>query len=103
MSDREMTMVERVARAIAKADNRSAAWDLPPEMFMEHARAAIESLREPTEAMLGAVKPEPTHLYSSRSEDYQKQMKAAVAISRLGFESDWRVAIDAALKEPTNV
>jgi hypothetical protein len=63
------------------------------------ARVAIESIREPTEPMLAAVKPEPTHLYSSRSEDYQQQMKKAVAISRLGFESEWRTAIDAALKE----
>jgi hypothetical protein len=48
MPDREMSMVERVATAILKEQetNRSAFPDM-----RDLARAAIEAMREPTEAM----------------------------------------------------
>lgn len=71
MSDR---MVERVARAIAKADAR--AYEDAPNLFRGKARAAIEAMREPTGAMYGAV--------------------------GVGFVwADWDALIDAALNEVT--
>ncbi len=53
--------------------------------------------REPTEAMLEAAVPEPTHLYGEgeRGADYQRDMKAAVLIERMAFRSKWLDAIDA--------
>jgi glutathionylspermidine synthase len=40
-------MIERVAKAMAKADAHNAAWKL----YEREAVAAIEAMREPTEAM----------------------------------------------------
>lgn len=50
MSD-DMTMVERVARAICKADNCS---DNSWNVYINIAKAAIKAIREPTEVMLDA-------------------------------------------------
>jgi hypothetical protein len=53
-------MIERVARAIA-ADNENWPYDRRPwseqRYLLERARAAIEAMREPTEAMKAAAKP----------------------------------------------
>lgn len=43
-----MDMVERVARALSKADGDPAVLF---DYYLEHARAAIEAMREPTDAM----------------------------------------------------
>jgi hypothetical protein len=58
----QQTMIERVARAIGRQDFARAAqdgWDaLPEHVKQDHrrfARAAIEAMREPTDAMLGAA------------------------------------------------
>lgn len=51
-------MVERVATAMARAAKDN--WDIPPQSeqtWRELARAAIEAMREPTEAMLSAGEP----------------------------------------------
>jgi isocitrate lyase len=45
-------MVERVARAIAAADQKDYMEDC--ERYDRHARAAIEAMRAPTEAMVDA-------------------------------------------------
>jgi len=46
-------MIERVARAIAKADARP--YEDAPNLFRGKARAAIEAMREPTNAQLEAA------------------------------------------------
>lgn len=55
---KEMTMVERVARAIYGASIRDRAWSLltaeKRAPFLDEARAAIAALREPTKPMLMA-------------------------------------------------
>lgn len=45
------TMIERVAKAMAKKCNRSHDWPF----WIEEARAAIEELREPTKSMVRAA------------------------------------------------
>lgn len=54
-----MTMVERVARAIARAEPLCLPWDeiseIQKTLFRTAARAAIEAMREPTEAMVDAT------------------------------------------------
>lgn len=50
----EITMVERIARAIALTENGDG-FDDPWEPFQCHARAVLEALREPTPAMLDAA------------------------------------------------
>jgi len=42
-----MTMIERVARAICKTENTVYGW----QHYEDCARAAIQAMREPTEAM----------------------------------------------------
>jgi hypothetical protein len=86
----EMTMVERVARALSVADgmhpqaasndaDEQPAWTL----YVGMAKAAIESLREPTEAMVEASAAIYGDNYLYRYE-YSKDQ--------------WRAMIDAALK-----
>jgi len=48
--DRPPTMIERVARAISRAEASDIMW----EAFVPEARAAIAAMREPTEEMCGA-------------------------------------------------
>jgi len=81
--DRAMTeMIERVARAILAANGGEGecAWDLDWRDYVDDARAAIEEMREPTEAMVEV-------LY-----DPTVNTRSAVA-------ADWRDMIDAALGE----
>ena len=47
------SMIERVARAIAKADARP--YEDAPNLFCGKARAAVEAMREPTDAMVDAA------------------------------------------------
>jgi len=82
-------MVERVARAIA-----AAADDTDWELYRSEARAAIEAMREPTEAMLAAVIPYPENTTVPRPT-----MEAATMADRLAFRSRWQDGIDAALAE----
>jgi hypothetical protein len=56
----EMSMVERVARAIHRQDFLSEeaaenSWEIDTELRMDMARAAIAALREPTPQMIGAA------------------------------------------------
>jgi hypothetical protein len=46
-----MTKLEQVARAIAKSEGLNEDWT---KQYLRHARAAVEALREPSEAMLDA-------------------------------------------------
>jgi hypothetical protein len=70
----EQTMIERVARALCKADDRfdGAMW----RTYTDHASAAIEAMREPTPSMTSAG----MHAYSTSKHI-------------------WRAMIDAALRE----
>ncbi len=59
------SMIEKVARAIAKADARP--YEDAPNLFRGKARAAIEAMREPTDAMVdaGQWQIDPVSLYQS--------------------------------------
>ena len=76
-------VVERVARAIkAKSANEYAGWD-------ELARAAIEAMREPTEAMLRAIHDGPL---LADDHEMSEQQRAWIA-------DIWSTGIDAALAD----
>jgi hypothetical protein len=90
----EMDMVERVAWAIC--DNAGSIWGgpkgeddpdflLPKLMYMSMARAAIEAMREPTEAMVDAVWTRP----DANGSQYPIG----------GYREQYRAMIDAALNE----
>ena len=68
------SMIERVARAIMEArggcnvtDWREAKWNPAVEQSLNDARAAIEAMREPTDAMVdtGQWQIDPVSLYQS--------------------------------------
>lgn len=101
---RRKPMIEELARALANG------MDVDPDVFIGmHGRKAFERcyypavrailtrLREPTEEMLAAAVPEPTHLYGegSRGAEYQRDMKAAVAIERAVLASQYHAMLDA--------
>lgn len=85
-------MVERVARALHTVDDARSRPDLAVEweaclpvyqkMKLEEARAAIDAMREPTEAMMDA---------SNREWDGRMSYRSSGA---------WRAMVDAALSEP---
>lgn len=81
----DVEMVERVARAICEHALDAPDWDaLEPGVkgaYVNHARAAIEALREPTAAMVALA--QTPSAWSS-------------------FEAFWRAMIDAILKEEGN-
>ncbi len=89
MSD--MTMGERVARALCAADGYSWAED---ELYMRQARAAIEAMRTPTQHMLvlGSCYEDPEERYAG---DIKLGIKAEGAIAG----EVWQAMIDAALSE----
>jgi hypothetical protein len=88
-----MTMIERVARAMAERSNggdfSDGRWyaEEHRKLWRERARAAIEALREPTESMVAAV------------DAAEEKVCCLAAYERLGFENAWPAAIDAALAE----
>lgn len=77
------SMIERVARAICEADME--AFDGMEELYLAQARAAIEAMREPTEAMTFA---------GMRAAE-----KVGGAISSTEVNSVLTAFIDAALNE----
>ncbi len=113
MSD--MTMVERVARALCAADGYSWAED---ELYMRQARAAIEAMREPTEEMQkaglrvnkyenkggcpGVPHGDPCTDWKDPAaiSGYMKQT-GVCRVARVTMPADepWRAMIDAALSE----
>lgn len=97
MAEREMTMVERVARAICRVDLMAIAMEenitLSPNgldasvnkawrQAIPNARAAIEEMRENTPSMSEAMR-----------------MANMNIVGGYGGPSGWEAAIDAALKE----
>jgi hypothetical protein len=76
----EMSKVEEVARAICAENCED--YDMLPSIHKSVARAAIEALRKPTEAMIEA---------GNEQERYDE--------GSAGAELHWQVMIDAALKE----
>jgi hypothetical protein len=94
-----MTMIERVARAQWEARRKWSAehYDMPVPLeewgdgalpiangIMKEARAAVEAMREPTEAMLKATQDHPDHYIAGDAGMTPAQ---------------WASAIDAILKE----
>ena len=78
------SMIERVARAICKSQTQT---DRTWEAFLPEATAAIEAMREPTDAMVMAAEwAEPEY----REDD----MDVGAT-----YKAEWRAAIDAALNE----
>ena len=89
-----MTPIEKVARAIARADEQNGGWPYEKliedkhnrEALFDRARAAVEALRDPSADMLQA-------LWEAMFED--KFDGTALPMLGAGFEA----AIDAALHE----
>ena len=78
------SMIERVAAAIAMENE---GWTKNAKDYIPHARAAIEAMREPTDAMVMAAEwAEPEY----REDD----MDVGAT-----YKAEWRAAIDAALNE----
>ena len=78
------SMIERIATVIAL---ESEGWTKNAKDYIPHARAVIETMREPTDAMVMAAEwAEPEY----REDD----MDVGVT-----FKAEWRAAIDAALNE----
>lgn len=78
------SMVERVAAVIAM---KSEGWTKNAKDYIPHARAAIEAMREPTDAMVegGAV------VVSNQDADHDKPLPT--------LSNAYRAIIDAALNE----
>jgi hypothetical protein len=75
-----MTMVDKVARAIAQSDGiGDAEWDAMPPVaktpFLAFAKAAIEAMRMPDEQMLNAVGAVATSFWT---ETWAKMIDAAL-------------------------
>lgn len=97
-----MNMVERVARAIAHADEQNGG--LPyeyrigvgkhaKEQLFDQARAAIEAMRDPTHSMTVAG-------HSALDDTEYTQTKALGSLmGRLAFVDIWRAMIDEALRK----
>lgn len=80
------SMVEKVARAI-EDEGPVGCCTISPEKAMSLARAAIEAMREPTDAMIMAAEwAEPEY----REDDMDMAIQ---------FKAEWRAAIDTALLE----
>jgi hypothetical protein len=86
-------MIERVARAIndARYDYKSDASWVPLLDDLTVARAAIEAMREPTKAMIR----ETYGLHEFDNDD--------MGVSKKDAAKNWKMMIDAALKETTDV
>lgn len=88
-------MVKRVARAIAAAQPNGPGW----RHHIPDARAAIEAMREPTEAMMEAAD-EPFHDELTKQRAYAFAHYGRPAYATGGFtERMWRAMITAALAE----
>lgn len=84
-------MIERVGRALAKAENY--AYD--PIPYDDRARAVIEAMRDPTQAMIKDGDATPTS--HSWGQSHLSAENAEFAMC----EPIWQAMIDAALSRPT--
>jgi hypothetical protein len=84
--EKSMTMIERVAKALSQQLDKDG-------YYVDAARAAIESLREPTEAMVEA---------GSGASTLGDEGVFRILVDRQCAGEAWSLMIDAALKEPTN-
>lgn len=98
--------LERLARAACVAGNLDPSmsnsdgiqnWNLLTPIV----RAILTELMEPSEGMLSAAKPEPSHLYGKdgRGEEYMAQMKIAVQVDRMAVASEFRAMIQHILSD----
>lgn len=88
-------MLEKVARAIwARVP---AGYGMTKDEATEYARAAIETIREPTEAMLLAVWPlhHPWGKFAPAPED----RPGALGVMKDEVRADWQTMIDSILNE----
>ena len=84
-------MIERVAKALAKADgDPSVLFDY----YLEHARAAIEAMREPTEEMSKAG------FVVNKFDNEIRCCDSPRRLARITMPADpaWKAMIDAALE-----
>lgn len=93
-----MNMIDRVARAIE--DNIAAALPDGIQVDWEYAaRAAIEAMREPTEAMESAAD-DPVHDELKNQGQFSLEKYGTLAFASYPFSSRvWKAMIDAALEE----
>lgn len=66
--------------------------------YIDGVRAVIETIREPTQAMLAAAVPYPAHLEAGRSEVFARNMLAATEAERLTAGTTWRDIVDEILQ-----
>ncbi len=92
-----MDMVERVAKAIETAIDMAQpppGEDWEPQLHAkEFARAAIEAMREPTEAMLAAINP---HDHITQGHVYDEYDSDPAALNDGAPREIWQDMIDAA-------
>ena len=92
------SMIERVARALFEADYpnpgevEEGSWETGRVSYLQSARAAIDAMREPTDAMKSAAK-------AYRDEWPQDQVDEPADFFAETFTKQWDAALDAALKE----
>jgi hypothetical protein len=84
------SMIERVAKAIAKVETGR---EVDDDFFREHAIAAIEALREPTNEMMNASARNLIDQYHASKADEPKTF-----VEELDVEDLWCAAIDSILK-----
>lgn len=99
---RPETMVERVARAIHDASHKELGFSWAKEMRMAQARAAIEAMREPTDAMVERAVPAVTISIDrgpALNREAQQQAEDFVAPRRRDAANIYRAMINAALTE----
>jgi hypothetical protein len=98
-------MVERVARTLwADADDFDFDTRGPEtqKRIRNRARLAIAAMREPTQAMLEAVKPFPEHLRAEHPDPgdvWHEQMRLATIADQALLRSEWQRMIEAALSD----
>lgn len=99
MPEKEMTMVERVARALLKHDGFLESEEISWRQYAPMAVVAIEAMRDPTEAM-GEAADDPVHNSLKEQGQFSIEKYGKLAFASYPFSmAVWKSMIDAALKE----
>ena len=80
-------MIERVARTLQAHDDAFAEGEPTDPCFLIEARAVLDAMRDPTEAMVDAANAKDRHI-----------RKTCNGV-RAGWDDGWQAMIDAALKD----